>query len=100
MPFFKVFWYDSARGMNPWSTDCEADALITTRSRRFFCFEDLQFFSVAIDESTGTTDTAELAVFVSGLNEDFHVVENFVQLLPMMDYYHRSQYSETITSMP
>ena len=35
MPFFKVFWYDSTRGMNPWSTDCEVDALTTTPSRRF-----------------------------------------------------------------
>ena len=31
---FNVFWYDSTRGMNPKSTDCEADALITTPSRR------------------------------------------------------------------
>ena len=45
------------------------------------CFEDLQFFSIAIDEST---DTAQLVVFVSGVNGDFHVVENFVQLLLMM----------------
>ena len=45
------------------------------------CFEDLQFFSIAIDEST---DTAQLAVFVSGGDGDFHVVENFVQLFPMM----------------
>ena len=45
------------------------------------CFEDLQFFSIAIDEST---DTAQLAVFVSGGDGDFHVVENFVQLFLMM----------------
>ena len=32
---FKVFWYDLTRGMNPRSTDCEADALTTTPSRRF-----------------------------------------------------------------
>ena len=49
------------------------------------CFEDLQFFSIAIDESADTTDTAQLAVFVRGVNEDFHVVEDFVQLIPMMD---------------
>ena len=34
MPFFKVFWYDLTRGMNPRSTNCEADALTTTPSRR------------------------------------------------------------------
>ena len=45
------------------------------------CFEDLQFFSIAIDEST---DTAQLAVFVSGGDGDFHVVEKFVQLFLMM----------------
>ena len=64
---------------------------ITRRIREIFdnvkynqkdCFEDLQFFSIAIDEST---DTAQLAVFVSGRDGDFHVVENFVQLFLMMD---------------
>ena len=34
IPFFKVFWYDSTRGMNPRSIDCEANALTTTPSRR------------------------------------------------------------------
>ena len=48
------------------------------------CFEDLQYLWIAIDESTDTTDTAQLAVYVSGVNGNFHVVENFVQLLPMM----------------
>ena len=36
IPFFKVFWYDSTLGMNPTSTNYEADALTTTPSRRFF----------------------------------------------------------------
>ena len=48
------------------------------------CFEDLQFFSIAIDKSTDTANAAQLAVFVSGVNGDFLVVENFVQLLPLM----------------
>ena len=30
-------------------------------------FEKLLFFSIAIDESTDTTDTAQLAVFVRGI---------------------------------
>ena len=39
MPFFKVFWYDSTRGMNPRSTDCEAGALTTTPSRRYYMYD-------------------------------------------------------------
>ena len=35
IPFFTVFWYDSTRGLNPRSTDYEADALTTTPSRQF-----------------------------------------------------------------
>ena len=42
------------------------------------CCDDLKFFSIAIDESTDTTDTAQLAVFVSGVNGNFRAVENFV----------------------
>ena len=34
IPFFKVFWYDSTWGMNPRSTNCQANALTTTSSRR------------------------------------------------------------------
>ena len=48
------------------------------------CFEDLQFFSITIDESTDTTDTGQQPEFVGGVNGNFHVVEKFVQLLPMV----------------
>ena len=41
-------------------------------------FEKLQFFSIAIDESTDTTDAAQLAVFVRGIKENFHILEGFV----------------------
>ena len=34
IPFFKLFGLDSTRGLNPKSTDCKADALTTTPSRR------------------------------------------------------------------
>ena len=39
MPFCKVFWYDSTRGLSPRSTDCEADALTTTPSRRSLSYQ-------------------------------------------------------------
>ena len=47
------------------------------------CFEDLQFFSIAIDESTDITDTAQFGAFLCGINKDFHVVEDFVELVPI-----------------
>ena len=34
IPYFRVFWYDSTRGLNPMSTDCEANALTITPSIR------------------------------------------------------------------
>ena len=46
-------------------------------------FKKLQFFSIFIDKSTDTTDTAQLAVFVRGIKKDFHILEEFVELIPM-----------------
>ena len=39
---------------------------------------------MTIDESTDTTNIAQLAVFARRVNEDYHVVEDFVQLIAMM----------------
>ena len=46
-------------------------------------FEKLQFFSIAIDESTDMTDTAQLAVFVHEIKENFHILEEFMELISM-----------------
>ena len=48
MPFFKVFWYDSTRGINPRSTDCEADALTTTPSLQLKTMQQLLYLFVAV----------------------------------------------------
>ena len=45
IPSFKVFWYDSTRGLNPKYTDCKADALTTAPSRRFYAIK-LVFYQV------------------------------------------------------
>ena len=39
-------------------------------------FEKLRFFSIGIDESTDTTDTAQLAVFVRGIKKIFIFLKN------------------------
>ena len=40
-------------------------------------------FPIAIDESTGTTDTAQLAIFICGVISNFYIFEHFVELVPM-----------------
>ena len=46
-------------------------------------FKKLQFFSIAINECTDTTYTAQLALFVRGIKENFHILEKFAELIPM-----------------
>ena len=47
------------------------------------CNEDFDYFSIAVDESTDSSDTAQLALFVRGINSDFVVSERFLQLMPL-----------------
>ncbi len=39
--------------------------------------------SVALDESTDKTDTAQLAIFIRGINEQVEVTEELLSLCPM-----------------
>ena len=43
----------------------------------------MQYFSIATDESTDSTNTAQLAVFVRGVISNFDIFEDFVELVPM-----------------
>lgn len=45
--------------------------------------QDLKWFSLAMDESTDAGDTAQLCIFIKGVNENFDVIEEFLDLVPM-----------------
>ncbi|XP_076339545.1 general transcription factor II-I repeat domain-containing protein 2A-like [Tachypleus tridentatus] len=45
--------------------------------------KNFQFFSIALDGSTDTKDTAQLAVFTSEVNSTFNIVEEYVRLVPI-----------------
>ena len=47
------------------------------------CLKNLEYFSIAIDKSTDTKDTAQLAAFVRGVSSNFDIFEDFVELVPM-----------------
>jgi hypothetical protein len=40
-------------------------------------------YSIAIDGSTDVTDIVQLAVFIRGVNEDFQLVVELLELVPM-----------------
>jgi hypothetical protein len=44
---------------------------------------DFVAYSIAIDESTDVTDIAQLPVFIRGVNEEFQLVVELLELVPM-----------------
>ena len=56
-----------------------ADVRCTLRDR---C-RSLRFFSLAVDESTDVRDTAQLSVFLRGVNDRMEVFEEFLEIIPM-----------------
>jgi hypothetical protein len=43
----------------------------------------MEFYSFTLDESTDLTDTAEVAVFIRGLNDELKVFEEMLDLSPL-----------------
>ncbi|KOC59906.1 General transcription factor II-I repeat domain-containing protein 2, partial [Habropoda laboriosa] len=40
-------------------------------------------YALVIDESTDATDTAQLAIFIRGIDEEYNVIEEFTALVPL-----------------
>ena len=47
--------------------------------------QQFDYFSIAVDESTDHSNTAQLAIFVRGINSDFVIPVRFLQLIPLKD---------------
>ena len=45
--------------------------------------KNLEYISLCLDESTDTTDTAQLSVFIRGVTSNFDIFEEFLGLFPM-----------------
>lgn len=46
---------------------------------------NFKFFSLAVDESTDSSDTAQLAIFIRGVDKDFNITEELANLIPLKD---------------
>ena len=44
-----------------------------------------KYCSLAMDESTDVSDTAQLAIFFRGISQDYEITEEFASLVPMKD---------------
>ncbi|KAJ8031811.1 General transcription factor II-I repeat domain-containing protein 2B [Holothuria leucospilota] len=62
----------------------EALATDVKHSLQDIC-KSTEYFSLALDESTDTTDTAQLAIFVRGVSPDFKITEDLARMVAMKD---------------
>jgi hypothetical protein len=46
---------------------------------------NFNFFALAIDESTDVTDTAQLAIFIRGVDNEYNITEEMASLVPLRD---------------
>ena len=71
----------SARTVTRRIEDLSADVKLSLKelTRQF------EFFAIALDESTDLKDTAQVDVFIRGINAHFDITKEFASLVPLKD---------------
>lgn len=46
---------------------------------------NFKFYALAIDESTDSTDTAQVAIFIRGIDNEYNITEELASLVPLKD---------------
>ena len=52
---------------------------------------DFNYFSLAFDESTDASDSAQLAISIRGITDNFDVIEEIAELIPMKGILHEER---------
>ena len=60
------------------------DMAVDSRQQLKIVSKKLEYFSLALDESTDISDTSQLLIFVRGVNADFAIIEELVKMRSMM----------------
>ena len=60
------------------------DMAVDSREQLKIVSKKFEYFSIALDESTDISDTSQLLIFVRGVNADFAITEELVEMRSMM----------------
>ena len=60
---------------------------------------NFKFYALVIDDSTDATDTAELAIFIQGIDDEYNVTEELASLVPLKDTTESRVLYEAVKSM-
>ena len=75
--------------------DLSENIEVSLKDRISKCFA----FSIALDESTDLSDTAQLVVFIRGVTENFQVTEEFLVMASMQSTTTGQNICEEVTKM-
>ena len=60
---------------------------------------DFKFYALVMVDSTDATDTAQLAIFIRLIDDDYDVTEEMTSLVPLKDITNSRDLYETVKNM-